>query len=593
MKIRKRIFGLILLSIFSLVLVACGDTSGNNNPPSVQKYVVTFNVDGGISVSSIEREENKAIGTLPTTSKDGFMFDGWFSDSAKTVSVTGTELVKNNMTLYAKWIENRTYFLDARDKTVNSDQFEYDFDLSVTTKYSSIDGPSALMSGTVKYNENQTNSYYKSQTNSGALLFDGQTHTIKTWTELSEFKVKSDGRLSDYERTSIPSNFKYESSSYAKVLFEYNREQITEVLLASDNKYEIKYSGSTTGMMNTAIGFLNNPILKPFINVPETASDFKTYVTYKNGYIHTFEYEFSINVVGASLTFSYELEFTKIGQGVTINPPTFSGIAYSTQDVASKLTVINGALDAYKALENSSYTYDVKTEVDFPGEFAINAHTQGRTMRLVTENDVFFWNRVGFDSDYKNNDLYEFKGIVDYERYRVIYANGDVYDVQDRVWPLSNVHTRLEDYNNDVVDNYYFLLNSEILKTSYISMVQEVVVGNTKTFSLGLTKEGVIALLQFIDISIRVDVNNANEILIYDIKSGLEIKDMDFEIVLIDGKLSAIEIDINGSYEANAYVDTKFAGPASFNLSYLLRVNDDGNGYVAPTKDSEVILENS
>ena len=106
MKIRKRIFGLILLSIFSLVLVACGDTSGNNNPPSVQKYVVTFNVDGGISVPSIEREENKAIGTLPTTSKDGFMFDGWFSDSAKTVSVTGTELVTNNMTLYAKWTES-------------------------------------------------------------------------------------------------------------------------------------------------------------------------------------------------------------------------------------------------------------------------------------------------------------------------------------------------------------------------------------------------------------------------------------------------------------------------------------------------------
>jgi hypothetical protein len=136
-------------------------------------------------------------------------------------------------------------------------------------------------------------------------------------------------------------------------------------------------------------------------------------------------------------------------------------------------------------------------------------------------------------------------------------------------------------------------LNSEILKTSYISMIQEVVVGNTKTFSLGLTKEGVIALLHFIDISIRVDVNNANEILIYDIKSGLEIKDMDFEIVLIDGKLSAIEIDINGSYDANPYVDTNFAGPASFNLSYLLRVNDDGNGYVAPTKDSEVILKNS
>ena len=46
-----------------------------------------------------------------------------------------------------------------------------------------------------------------------------------------------------------------ESSSYAKVLFEYNREQITEVLLASDNKYEIKYGGSTTGMMIRQLDF--------------------------------------------------------------------------------------------------------------------------------------------------------------------------------------------------------------------------------------------------------------------------------------------------------------------------------------------------
>ena len=175
----------------------------------------------------------------------------------------------------------------------------------------------------------------------------------------------------------------------------------------------------------------------------------------------------------------------------------------------------------------------------------------------------------------------------------MLFRSGDVYDVQDRTWPLSNVHTKLTGYNNDATDNYYFLLDSNMLKTSYISVVQEVVVGNTKTYSLGLTKEGVIALLQFIDVSIRVDVHNANEILIYDVKSGLEIKDTDFEIILIDGKLSAIEIDINGSYEANAYVDTKFAGPASFNLSYLLRVNNDGNDYVAPTKDSEVVLSNS
>lgn len=591
MRFRKRILSLFLTILLALILVACNNK--DNNPPAVKQYNVTFNVDGGSSVSSIVREENKTIGTLPTTSKRGHIFEGWFLDSTATVAATGSELVTENITLYAKWTENRVYFLEARDKTVNSSQFEYDFDLSVTTKYSAINGPSGLMSGTVQYNGNHEHSYYKSQTNSGALLFDGQVHTVKTGSELSEFKIKPDGRLSSYERTSIPSSFKYESSSYAKVLFEYTKEQITEVILAANNKYEIKYSGSTTGMINTAIGFLNNPILNQFVNVPDTATDFKTYVTYKNGYIHTFEYIFTINVVGALLTFSYDLTFNKVGQGVAINPPIFSGIAYTPQDIGSKLSVINGALDAYRALENSGYTYDVKTEVDFPGEFAINAHTQGRTMRLVTGNDVFFWNRVKFDSDYKNNDLYKSKGIEDYEIYRVVYENGDVYDVQDRTWPLSNVHTKLANYNNDAIDNYYFLLNAEILKTAYVSSVQEVVVGNKKTFSIGLTKEGIKALLSFMDASIRMDINNANEILIYDIKSGMEIKDMDFEIILIDGKLNAIEIDINGSYEAKPYVDTKFAGPTSFELAYLLTVNNNGNAYVAPAKDSDVDLSNN
>ena len=89
MKFGRKILGLILLSVFSLLLVACGDKTDDNKPPIVQQYTVTFNVDGGNNVSQITREENKAIGTLPTTTKSGYMFDGWFSDSAKTVSVTG------------------------------------------------------------------------------------------------------------------------------------------------------------------------------------------------------------------------------------------------------------------------------------------------------------------------------------------------------------------------------------------------------------------------------------------------------------------------------------------------------------------------
>lgn len=105
---RKTIF--VLVFIFSaLMLVACGknpEPTPNPNPtpdPQTITYTVSFNVDGGISVPSIEKEEGSKLGILPTTSKSDYIFKGWFSDTNKTSEVTKDTLVNSNMTLYAKW----------------------------------------------------------------------------------------------------------------------------------------------------------------------------------------------------------------------------------------------------------------------------------------------------------------------------------------------------------------------------------------------------------------------------------------------------------------------------------------------------------
>lgn len=65
-------------------------------------YTITFDSKGGDKVESIKVEKNNVIGNLPTPTKKGYTFIGWYF---------GTEMVDNNtivtrdMTLVAKWEE--------------------------------------------------------------------------------------------------------------------------------------------------------------------------------------------------------------------------------------------------------------------------------------------------------------------------------------------------------------------------------------------------------------------------------------------------------------------------------------------------------
>lgn len=589
MKLRK-VLSLLMLFTLSVVLFACGGNVAGPSNPGVNEVILTFTSNGGSNVSAVKKNKGSEVSKPVDPIKPDSVFDGWFKENSFTTPVSWPIVLNEGLTVYAKWTETRDHFLAARDATVNASQFEYDFNLSVNTKYGPINGPSATILGNVKYNSSSSNTFYKFQQNAGLLLPDGNIHTIKTGTELAEFKVKPDGKLYNYEKNAVKNDFKYESSSYAKVLFEYEREQITTVSLAQNGKYEVKYKGSATGIINSAIGFLDNPILQSFVNIPNSDSNLHTYVTFEDGKINTFEYDFEIVVAGATITFHYDLDFNKIGDGVTIVAPSFEGIAINSNDISAKLVTINEMFNTYRALEHSGYTYDVKTKVDFPGKNAIDARVQGRTMRYIEGSNIYFWNRIELDSDYKNNDLYKSKGIIDYERYRTVYANKDVYDVIDGV--LTNTYTKTENYDNSTLDAYYFLLPTSLLNANNVSIIQESTNGSLKTYSIGLKTSGVVELLQFVDASIRLDVNEKNDIVIYDIASGLEIKGCDLDIMVDNGKLVSISIEIKGAFNSNPYVGTAFSGPSSFSLTLGIEVNDKGNSYMPPTKNSEVDLSN-
>ena len=73
------------------------------------KVTVTYNANGGEAVSSVEVDTNTAIGTLPTTTRTGYKFFGWYTDDGTFYEeVTPETVVSADITYHARWIEDTT-----------------------------------------------------------------------------------------------------------------------------------------------------------------------------------------------------------------------------------------------------------------------------------------------------------------------------------------------------------------------------------------------------------------------------------------------------------------------------------------------------
>jgi hypothetical protein len=260
--------------------------------------------------------------------------------------------------------------------------------------------------------------------------------------------------------------------------------------------------------------------------------------------------------------------------------------------INTTLDTIKGELDEYRAQTVSGYNYDVKTAVDYSWlQNAVDSRSQGRTIQKNDNDTVYFWNRLEFDSDYKNNDQYGSQ-ITDYERYRANLQNGDVYDVTDGA--LSNTYDKIEQYNNSAIDNYYLLLQNSFLTSNNISMIKTTTAGTVTTYSLGLTTAGILGLLDFADDSIRMDVDGDNEHTIFNmVENSLVLKSLKFNISVTDGKLSKIEIVLNGSYVDSIVKDENNVNKTpAFTLYYTITPYEVSS-YTVPENSDDIDLSNS
>lgn len=95
-----------------------------------RSYTATFNGNGGStpSPSSITKKYNTALGTLPTCSRTGYTFLGWYTASSGGTKISTTTVVTKDITYYAQWsINSYTLTFDPNGGTVTptSKNLEY------------------------------------------------------------------------------------------------------------------------------------------------------------------------------------------------------------------------------------------------------------------------------------------------------------------------------------------------------------------------------------------------------------------------------------------------------------------------------------
>lgn len=77
--------------------------------PTTTQYTLTYNANGG-SVSPTSKKLNKgaAYGSLPTPTRSGYTFNGWYTQASGGSKVSSSTIINANTTIYAQWTKNST-----------------------------------------------------------------------------------------------------------------------------------------------------------------------------------------------------------------------------------------------------------------------------------------------------------------------------------------------------------------------------------------------------------------------------------------------------------------------------------------------------
>ncbi len=487
----------------------------------------------------------------------------------------------------------------AKKQTTDLSEYQYDFSLNAKIKFkSAISFTPATYSGTTYVNtKNEETQFLQRRELSGALIIDSTNYIYNVGTDLIKISADESKDFSVINHETVDSVYDFDKHNFGHILKTLNDDGFLKVKKNND-RYDL--SLQTNFSQDSLLGVLNyidsSIILKTLNSYTKkewgVGLIVNSWVTLDstNNYLKKFHFDAAVTIKDTvEIGFDFEQTFTKY-EGVAIETPEFANTAVSESEVTNVLNSLKTKISTSKAASTSYYDYNVKTTVDHgvskgnPLGLAVNSTTKGSAKRQIIGSDVFFNNRLMVDSDYKNKD--QLGDLVkDYDSYRARLnnANKDVYDVLDPKVGF-NQYTLLSDYNESEIDNYYMLPADSLLNYENVKVVKTTTDKNSnKTYKLGLSTNGVKALLAYYNKSIRIDFNRVTIFDIYNIKSDFDAKKASFSYTIDSaGRLSKVDIDLKGFY-----VEKQSEDQVKFRLETSIEY-DWSKSYTAATTKEDI-----
>lgn len=119
---------------YTLTILRNSGTGGSQGGGGgATSYTLTFDTNGGSAISKVSKTSGTTVDlTGYTPTRDGYTFDGWYSNSGLTIKVTSIKLTSNT-TIYAKWTaKSDMSFTDVADKAYYRDAVEWAVENGIT-----------------------------------------------------------------------------------------------------------------------------------------------------------------------------------------------------------------------------------------------------------------------------------------------------------------------------------------------------------------------------------------------------------------------------------------------------------------------------
>ena len=580
---KRTVILIAFLLVLILSLTACGgekDTGTNNAKTTNADDTCTISYqNAGMTAQTVKK--GFSLNRPADPQKADHIFGGWYSDATFTTPVQFPVTINENTTLYAQFFDYKTAFAAAREHTIGNvvPGYEYDYTLNARATYNGGISATGQTEGNAKYSSSGEVSFYDAHTNSGLLFYDGSGYQIKRGNQLQKISLNENGKMTDYEVEEVDENYRFDSSSFAKALFEYDESQLKSIeKTATANEYKLKTSFNASSGIALASKALNNSIVKKAINsVPENNVETGMFVTFSGGQILSYRYEMNISVSSITFTLTYTLTFKNVGQAQTIVPRTFVGLSLSPAEIAAAKAEIEGYVNAFSAKPASGYDFTVKTGVDFPSKNEINATFKGSAKRKTIDGIVYFHNDIEIDSDYKNADLYKDGNIADVHIKKTRLANGEVWNIEKKM--LADATTQVSPYTADRTDSYYvFDLFAQIENYTF---VQKLTNGTTVTYSIGVPKADVAKILAYLNTQLNLNpIGKATvnpTVFGNYVAASVTPDEIELTVEIKDGVLSSIEAKGDGEFRTSLPDSRDFTATSEAGYSFSYKLTADAS----------------